>query len=287
MQLLPIDSISGINKKDFTEQYVKTGTPVIIKDFLKDSPALQLWNYDYFKEQAGDLIVSVHGHENAHPDKVVSQAAKKMKFSEYLDYVQAGPTEARLFLFNLLTERPEFKEQLVINRVTNNILSSLPFMFFGGEGSSTRYHFDIDISHVFLSQFEGAKKVWLFPPEQSDFLYKLPYNFHGIADLRNPDYEKFPALKYLHGWECTLHFGDTLFMPAHYWHYIQYETQGYSVSHRALSDSYIQRLQGARNLFITRRFDNLMRIWRKDKWFNYKKQVAINRAEKAIKKLEH
>jgi len=69
------------------------------------------------------------------------------------------------------------------------------------------------MSHVFLSQFEGEKKIYLFENNQSKFLYKLPYNFHGIADLRNPDYEKFPALKYLNGWEYTLKFGETLFIP--------------------------------------------------------------------------
>jgi hypothetical protein len=286
MQLKPIEIVRGITRDEFNTRFVETKTPVILKDFLAGSPALKLWDYPFFKQQAGELPVSVHGAEDAHHDKVSSLPDAKMKFGEYLDLIQKGPNESRLFLFNLLLERPELKKHLVINKLVDNILTSLPFLFFGGEGSSVRYHYDIDMSHVFLSQFEGEKKVWLFSNDQSDLLYRLPYNFHGIADLRHPDYEKFPALQYLHGWECSLHHGDTLFMPEGFWHYIQYVTQGFSVSHRALSPSYRQKLVGLRNIFIIRRFDTAMRKIRKEKWFNYKTKVAFKRANKAIEKVK-
>ncbi len=282
MELIPVERIEGLSKEEFTEIYIRTSTPVILKDFLAGSPALSLWNYDFFKREAGTLPVSVHGMENAHQDKAKSEPVARMSFAEYLDFIESTPTESRLFLFNLLLERPEFRKHLTVKKIADNILTSLPFMFFGGKGSSVRYHYDIDISHVFLSQFQGVKKVWLFPKEQSDLLYRLPYNFHGIADLRDPDLDKYPGLKYLKGWECSLHFGETLFMPAGYWHYIQYETQGYSVSHRALSSSYRDRLIGFRNLVFTRRFDDLMRKIRKEKWFEYKTKVAFRRAERAI-----
>ena len=55
---------------------------------------------------------------------------------------------------------------------------------FGGEGSVTRNHIDIDMSHVFITQFQGIKRIWLFPWEQSDFMYKLPYNFHSLAQIK-------------------------------------------------------------------------------------------------------
>jgi 1-deoxy-D-xylulose 5-phosphate reductoisomerase len=38
----------------------------------------------------------------------------------------------------------------------------------------------------------------LFDQKQSPFLYKVPLSVHTIYDVdyENPDYEKFPALKY-------------------------------------------------------------------------------------------
>jgi len=286
MHLKPVETVQGLTRELFEEQFLKPKVPVIINDFVKDSPALKLWNYDYFRAQAGQLSVSVHGSEDTHVDKVASLPVSKMKFAQYLDLIESEPTELRLFLFNLLMEKPEFRQQLVVNKLTDNLLLSFPFMFFGGTGSSVRYHYDIDLSHVFLTQFQGEKKVWLFSKEQSDLLYRLPYNFHGIADLRHPDYEKFPALKSIVGWEATLTFGQTLFMPTGYWHYIQYVTHGYSVSHRALSSSYVDRLKGFRNILITRRFDTTMRKLFKEKWYDYKVQTAFSRAEKAMSRHE-
>lgn len=285
MKLQPIRRVEGLTKQEFTEQFIKTKTPVILKDFIKGSPALDMWNYDYFKAVAGDLIVPVHGSENTHPDMVKSAPIAKMKFGEYLDLIQSQYTESRLFLFNLLIEKPEIRKQLIFNKIADNILTWLPLMFFGGGGSSTRNHFDIDMSHVFLTQFHGEKKVTLFPNHSSCLLYKLPYNFHGIGDMKNLDFERFPALKYTTGWECTIKFGETLFMPAGYWHYIQYLTGGYSVSVRALSSAR-DRVVGFSNLVFTRNFDNAMRKILKDKWYNYKVKEAYTRADKAIQKIE-
>lgn len=281
MKLHPLEIVSGLSKKEFKEKYVNTKTPVVFTDFV-GGPALTTWNYDYFKQIAGNYQVEVHGSEKAHKDKLSSAPVGKMLFQDYLDIIQSGPSEKRLFLFNLLLEKPEIRKQLHFNKIVDNLVTLLPLMFFGAEGSSTRYHYDIDMSHVFLTQFAGRKKVYLFPKEQSALLYRLPYNFHGIADLRNPDYEKFPALKYIEGWECTIGFGETVFMPAGYWHYVQYETGGYSVSVRALSSSAYDRLEGFRNLVLIRGFDNAMRRIFKDKWYQYKVKLAFLKASKAL-----
>ncbi len=209
-----------------------------------------------------------------------------MTFEKYLNLIEKGPSEARLFIFNLLLDKPELRKDIKVNKITDGLISWLPFLFFGGEGATVRYHYDIDMSHVFLAQFRGKKKVYLFTNDQSVFLYRLPYNFHGIADLRSPDYDKFPALKYLQGWECTLQVGETLFIPSGYWHYIKYETQGYSVSYRALSSSFLDKITGFKNIFLVRKFDNTMRKLFKDKWYNYKKEVAYKRAGTAIDELK-
>ncbi|PZT98684.1 MAG: hypothetical protein DI622_22500, partial [Chryseobacterium sp.] len=164
------------------------------------------------------------------------------------------------------------------------ILKWLPFMFFGGEGSITRNHVDIDMSHVFITQFKGIKKIWLFPWEQSDLLYKLPYNFHSITNIKEPDYQEFPGLKYIDGYEAVISPGETLYIPSGWWHYIQYETEGYSVSIRALPSSWLEKWRGFKNLVLIRHFDNVMRNLFKEKWFDFKVRKAIRKANRAIKK---
>jgi len=282
MDLKSISCVQNISRKQFTRQFVKTAQPVIIKGFIQDCAALDKWNYDYFKEIAGDHPVSLHGAENNDPDKVTSLPVGKSTFGQYLDHISLQPTDQRLFLFNLLLDKPALRKEIRPRVLVKNFVTRLPLMFFGGEGSSVRVHYDIDMSHVFLSQFEGRKKVFLFAPDQSDLLYRLPFNFHGIADLRSPDYEKFPALRYVQGYECVLEPGDTLFIPRGYWHYIQYVTQGYSVSYRAVSASLADKLRGLWNIVGVRKLDTLIRKILGKKWFDHKQRVAFNRAEKAI-----
>ena len=287
MRLKKVESISGISATDFVSNFLNAGKPVILKDFIKeDSPAMKHWNYSYFKEIAGDHIVELHGSEEASLDRAASAPVKKMKFRDYLDFIENNPTDLRIFLFNLLKLKPELVKDIHYNDVTGGkVIKWLPYLFFGGEGSSTRNHFDIDMSHVFLSQFKGVKKIWLFPLDQSDYLYKLPYNFHSSANLKNPDYTKFPALKYLSGYEAEIKEGETLFMPSKYWHYIQYVTEGYSVSVRALPTKPMDRWRGFRNLVITRHFDNTMRKVFKGRWFQYKVDQANKRADTALKRM--
>ena len=288
MKLKEIGRIRNYNSEEFTSKFMKPNIPVIIEDFIDaESPALKNWNYDYFKEIAGNNEVDVYGEEIHSLDRAASKPLARMKFSEYLDLISREKTKYRLFLFNLLTIKPELKKDVVYKDITKNrVLFWLPFMFFGGEGSNTRNHVDIDMSHVFLTQYQGIKRVWLFPLNQSDLIYKLPYNFHSIANLKTSSQEEFPGLKYLDGYEAVLKPGQTLYMPSGWWHFIQYETEGYSISVRALPFQLIGKWRGFKNLVITQHFDNLMRKLFKEKWFDYKVSVAKKRAQTAIDRIE-
>ncbi|MGE6396745.1 cupin-like domain-containing protein [Chryseobacterium scophthalmum] len=286
MKLTPVKSTENISSEAFILNHMKACKPIILKDFVeKDSPAYQKWNYEYFKEIAGETKVNVYGSELESIDRVASKPVAETTFSEYLDLISTKTTEYRLFLFNLLSIKPELKDDLHYRDVTKGkVLKWLPFMFFGGKGSITRNHIDIDMSHVFITQFQGIKRIWLFPWEQSDLMYKLPYNFHSLVNLQEADYEKYPALKRLKGYEAVIKPGETLYIPSGWWHYIQYETEGYSVSVRALPSSLLEKWRGFKNLVIIRHFDNAMRTVFKEKWFNYKVKIANKRAEKAMSK---
>jgi hypothetical protein len=286
MRLSPVQKIKNISSEDFLNTYLKRAKPIILKDFVDpESPAFKKWNYEYFKEIAGEHKVNIYGSEIESLDRVASKPIGQTTFSKYLDLITSSPTEHRLFLFNLLSIKPELKNDIHYNDVTKGkIIKWLPFMFFGGKGSITRNHVDIDMSHVFITQFQGIKRIWLFPWEQSDLMYKLPYNFHSITNIKEPDYEEFPGLKYLNGYEAVIKPGETLYIPSGWWHYIQYETEGYSISIRALPSSLLEKWRGFKNLVLIRHFDNLMRNLFKEKWFNFKIRKAKRKANRAIKR---
>ncbi len=69
-------------------------------------------------------------------------------------------------------------------------------------------------------------------------------DFSNYADnMGKPDYDQFPALKLAQGYEVILDHGDTLFMPAGYWHHMEYLDSGFAMSLRALQKSHIGKAE--------------------------------------------
>lgn len=124
-------------------------------------------------------------------------------------------------------------------------------LFTGGASSITHMHFDIDMSHILHTQFCGRKRVLMFPYQEQYKLYRKPWEVLSLADFSNyyidgkVDYEKFPALKLAEGHDFILEPGDTLFMPAGYWHHMEYLDSGFAMSLRALQPSVTGKLRGA------------------------------------------
>lgn len=282
----PIPVIDGekITREEFERNYVHPQKPVILRGLWKNYPAYHKWNYNFFRKSMGDLEVGLYSSKQADPSQTLSTPTTKMKFSEYLKLIETEPTDLRLFLFPIFKHKPELLHDFDYPPITKGYIK-LPFMFFGPKNSITRMHQDIDMSNVFLTQFEGRKRVVLFHPNQSDLLYKLPFNVHSTVDIEHPDYDAYPGLKYVHGMEGILEYGDTLYMPAGYWHHIEYVEGGYGLSVRTLAPTLALRLRGAYNLLIQRKLDDILRFLFGKRWFELKKRIAHDRANRAIEKI--
>jgi hypothetical protein len=161
-----------------------------------------------------------------------------------------------------------------------------PMLFVGGQGSITHIHFDIDTSHILHTQFIGRKKVLLFPFEEQYKLYRKPWEVLSLANFANYnekfDYENFPATKLAKGYEVILEHGDTLFMPAGYWHHMEYLDAGFAMSLRAMQSSLGGKLTGVWRLFGMRSIDTLLKKTTPKWWYNYKRKKLLNLAQKEI-----
>jgi hypothetical protein len=164
-----------------------------------------------------------------------------------------------------------------------------PMLFVGGKGSITHMHFDIDLSHIMHTQFVGRKRVLLFPFEEQHKLYRKPWevlsfvNFEHYFDHNNKlEIDRYPALKLAKGYEVILNHGDTLFMPAGYWHHMEYLDSGFAMSLRALQTSLSGKLKGAWYLLGMRNIDTLMKKTAPEWWFNRKKERTFRAANKEL-----
>lgn len=282
MILKPVERVQSITAHDFQENYLRPLKPLVIQNLIHDWPAKTKWTYDYFKSLAGDKVVPVYDNSIPTPDTAVNKPDGMMKFGDYLDTIASKPTELRIFLFNIFDHIPDLLNDFTyFDNLTGGFLKKYPMMFFGGAGSKVFLHFDMDLSHVFITQFKGKKRVILFDNQHSAALYKLPFMVQSYIDPEKPDYEKHPALKNVEGYETILEDGETLFMPSGIWHYMNYMEGGFALSLRSMNTPITTKLKGLYYLFVMRKIDDFMKKNFTRKWYDYKHEMAARNALKA------
>ncbi len=279
LDLQNIPRRKNLSKEDFLEEYFKPKKPVIIEDLTEKWPAYQKWNFDYFREKAGEVVVPLYDGKPAKGRQNSHGIAMKVPFKEYIDILKKGPTDLRMFFFNLLQNCPDLVKDFQYPDLGVRFFKKLPVLFVGGEGSKVVMHYDMDLANNFHFNFVGEKKVILYPPDQTGFLYKVPYSIVSmeIIDMDNPDFEKYPALAKAKGFEARLKHGDALYIPSHWWHFIKYETPCLSLTLRSLPKSPKQIAEVLKNLLFVRNYDNLMRKLKGQQWIDYKNRLAIKR----------
>ena len=291
MQLQVVDRVASIGGVEFRENYYNPMKPLVITDLSREWPAYQKWNWDYFKSIVGDVRVGVYNNVKSDAYTPINTADDYMKFGDYIDMVRMGPAAWRIFLFNIFEHAPQITADFQWpEHLMRGFVKRYPMLFVGGKGSVTHMHFDIDLSHIMHTQFVGRKRVLLFPFEEQHKLYRKPWevlsfvNFEGYFDkeANKLDMDKYPALKLARGYEVILEHGDTLFMPAGYWHHMEYLDSGFAMSLRALQPSLAGKLKGVWNLMGMRHIDTLMKRTAPEWWYNRKKEQTFKAAGKEL-----
>ncbi|NOT36716.1 MAG: cupin-like domain-containing protein [Saprospiraceae bacterium] len=279
MKLDQIERVSGMTRERFNEEYLKPKKPVVFTDLIDEWPAKSKWNWNYFIEKHGDVLVPVADASFSKAGKNYLSPCTTMKFGDYLKLIREKPVDLRIFLYNILKNIPELAKDIRPFTIMEGFLDDYPFMFFGGAGSYTKIHYDIDCSNVFLTQFLSRKRVLIFAPDQAKHLHHLPFTVSCEIDLIDPDENKYPSLKNLVGFETTLTHGETLFIPSQYWHHIEYTDAGFSLALRA-NNSMSLRAKGAYNIARTYVVDRGMNKLLGSRWASMK--VAIAKANAQI-----
>lgn len=285
--LSPIDVVNDISKADFEKNYLRARKPLIIKNMSRNWPAYDKWTLDYMKTVVGDKTVPLYDSSKADPSKPINASAAEMKFEDYIELIRNTPTDLRIFLFDPIKYAPKLlADYQAPKELMGGFLDSYPNMFFGGKGSVTFLHYDIDLAHIFHTHFNGRKHVILFENKWKERLYQIPYATYALEDydVEKPDFEKFPALKGVKGVEAFLEHGDTLFMPTGYWHWMKYLDGSFSISLRAWDKSLTVKAKSLYNLTLQRKFDDFMKANFRDKYMVWKEHLAIKRANKALVK---
>jgi hypothetical protein len=290
MKLQEVDVMDQLTPELFKTNYFQANKPVVIKSLAKDWPAFTKWDWKYLQTLVGHQKVALYNNVKSDAYTPINTADDYKTFGEYISMIQQGPAAWRIFLFNVFDHAPQMVNDFIWpDQYLKGFVKKYPMLFVGGEGSITHMHFDIDMSHILHTQFLGRKRVLLFPHSEKDKLYRKPFEVLSLADFSHfgqphskLDMEKFPALHHANGYEIILEHGDTLFMPAGYWHHMEYIESGFAVSLRALQPTLAGKLQGAWNLFGMRTIDTLLKKFIPLPWYTWKEKKIFERAERTL-----
>lgn len=284
MHFFEVEKVTCPNKSDFYQNYVTGSQPIILKDLSKNWPARDKWTFDFFKKQYGEMEVPMYD-ENYHQSGAgYMKPVVHKKFKDYLSIIEHQPTNLRLHNFQIMKRAPELSKDYNKPKIMKGFMD-FALLFFGGKNSSLNLHYDIDCSHVFLTHFQTEKTVYLFPPEASNSLYKLPFTNHSHLNVLNPDYEEFPACRDLKGYKAIIKHGETLFIPKLWWHYVHYSEGGYSLALRA-NEKLSTRARGLYNLIRLFTIDRGLNLLFKEHWRQWKYRKAKARAESSLSTFE-
>jgi hypothetical protein len=209
-----------------------------------------------------------------------------MKFGEYLDLITREPTDLRIFFLNLFKHSPDLLNDIKVPKeLMGGFIESMPAMFFGGTKAITFLHYDIDLPHLFHTHFGGRKHIILFDNKWKKRLYCIPNTTYALEDydVANPDFEKFPALKGVQGYEVFLEHGDTLFMPTGMWHWMRYIDGSFSLTLRAWDQSITRKMESVWSLFMHGAVDSVLKLTFKSRYAKWREKLAVKIAEKALK----
>lgn len=213
-----IEKKDSITYEDFVEQYVKTGTPVVLKNASAAWKSNKIFTPEFLIDKFKDHETTFQG--------------VKYKMSEIID-ITAKSTEENPAPYPILFEIPQQIPELMdlldpihMNYSQPNWFRSklMPYgkygnnihLFIGGKGNAYGLHKDFYHTNAWITQLYGEKKFIVFPGDQDKEFYigKSGYSrFLSPVDIHNPDYEKFPEFKNAKALSVVLQPGETIFIP--------------------------------------------------------------------------
>src|SRR5690606_25815055 len=161
----------------------------------------------------GHLNVPLYGKDYHKAGKGYMTPTTTMKLGDYLDIIQNEPTDLRMFLYNIFEHAPAMVDDFSMPTIMDGFLEKYKYMFFGGAGSNVALGYEIGDACVFHTHIMTKKECILFDENQTVLLYNQPFTVRRHVDVRNPDYDKTPALRHAEGYRTILEHRETLFMP--------------------------------------------------------------------------
>jgi hypothetical protein len=247
---MKIKRVSQLSKQAFMDEYLIPHQPVIVTDAMdswdieKFRPEhldrafghydVQIYN-DLFELQTIDTL-NTYLHDNFNKPAGVERSHEYIRwYSQLRDVDFYWSDEVFLSLKNAWSH-PYFlpEDSFVIPNAAAGMKADVtecryPYrgLFISGKGARTRLHRDPFNSNAVLCQFHGAKKLYLYAPDQERYVM----NGKEFVDIDEPDLRQFPDFpKAVCSYEDVLVPGEVVFFPAGWFHDVTSESDSISIT---------------------------------------------------------
>ncbi|TAE58176.1 MAG: cupin-like domain-containing protein [Nostocales cyanobacterium] len=216
--------------EEFKQATDSFSQPVIITGKLEEWKAFDSWSIDYLNKVIGDKELDINVSNKNKVFTFDSETGEtlsstKMKFTEFTNWLTQEKNSEQYYYLQQQSIKLVFPELLPDIEIPNYI-SQKSFMvaniWIGTGGNTTPLHWDA--AQNILCQVRGRKRLLLFAPNQTEYLYphsvdsKAPHL--SYVNIDKPDFDKFPKFKQAQSIECVLEAGEMLFMPPFWWHQV-------------------------------------------------------------------
>lgn len=224
-----IERLEAPTRDEFERNYLDRNRPVVLTGVASEWPAMD-WTVDYLESVAGASMVTVHFREDAdfgkwylHPEE---RQDRRLPFAEVLDLL-ARQEDRRYYMteHSLAEISPELVRDVDVSRYVDLEPPWEPLLFVGYD-TCMPGHFH-GSTEALLCQLHGTKQITLFSPEQYHRLYPRRWWQRSPLFSELPgrdiqagtvDLERWPRFREAVPLCFTLHPGEILFIPVHWWH---------------------------------------------------------------------
>lgn len=245
---ITVERVMDISNDEFYRRFSSLNLPVVIAGCIEHWPARAKWKLDYFAQKFAHKKVNFSGKDWTVGD-FIDQLSRRERPAPYLNQVKLDEQFQELhadigdlkYTQDNFLNSPFLPPSMRINR-------GIKALFIGGAGSGFgKLHWDYSYLHVYISQVYGDKDFLLYAPSDSKYLYpRADYpNDSLIRDINNFDVNEYPDVLKATPIRLTVNEGETIFIPAGWWHATQMRGVSISIAESALDHAnWRKRYQG-------------------------------------------
>lgn len=243
----PVERRANLSPEEFFSEYAMKNRPVIITDVMKDWDALKKWTPQYFADHYPDKIVQFRDKSEL-PMNTFIKKVQNSTPQEPAPYWTNAPLLQHFpeLLADIHPDLPYFQPNWAGRHFFHPGMhatlkrGSMIEIYIGGNGGAFPVvHWDGLSTHAFLMQIYGTKVYYVWPPEDSAYMYAYgePPNLSPVRDVEHPDLEKYPLFAKARLTSFTLDPGELLFVPSRWWHTAKMLTPSITLSINTLNSS--------------------------------------------------